>query len=380
MGWAVAVLGFLYYASPMAIPLFNPHRQFSVFLAVLLLVSGSAGLALLRWLHRNPLAVTVTLAGLWCLSPTVFGPALAAQSYLARFGKRNETIGGAAALIAAKTLSLIVPGSGSGPGIQVEWTISVSGIVIAGLVGWLRQSRDETAWRRAEAEAARQDAWEARVNEARLAERERIAREMHDVVAHRISLIALHAGALAYRMSGSGREEADLAQMIQANAQSSLDELRTMLVNLRGSDAPPEPPQPTLADLDGLLSEARSAGQRVDASLGGDLAQVASHVSRHGYRIVQEALTNARKHAPGAPVHLSVAAGDDGVRILVDNPVTDLAAPNRSGSGLGLVGVVERVEQVGGEVTHGEDEGRFILSVFLPDPPKEAHDSHRGGR
>ena len=201
-------------------------------------------------------------------------------------------------------------------------------------------------------------------------ERSRIAREMHDVVAHRISLIALHAGALAHHMRSDEGEAGDLARAIQTNAQSSLDELRAMLARLRGNAAPPEPPQPTLSGLDALLADARSAGQQVAVELGGDPAEVPDRVSRHAYRIIQEGLTNARKHAPGAPVALSLKTTADRLRVVVRNRLADLAQPDRSGSGLGLVGIAERVDLVGGDLSHGIEGGEFILEATLPYAPE----------
>ena len=193
---------------------------------------------------------------------------------------------------------------------------------------------------------------------------------MHDVVAHRISLIALHAGALAHHMRSEQGEAGDLARAIQTNAQSSLDELRAMLARLRGNAAPPEPPQPTLSGLDALLADARSAGQQVAVELDGDPAEVPDRVSRHAYRIVQEGLTNARKHAPGAPVALSLETTADRLRVVVRNRLADLAQPDRSGSGLGLVGIAERVDLVGGDLSHGIEGGEFILEATLPYAPE----------
>ena len=165
-------------------------------------------------------------------------------------------------------------------------------------------------------------------------------------------------------------EAGDLARAIQTNAQSSLDELRTMLARLRGNAAPPEPPQPTLSGLDALLADARSAGQQVAVELDGDPAEVPDRVSRHAYRIVQEGLTNARKHAPGAPVTLSLETTADRLRVVVRNRLADLAQPDRSGSGLGLVGIAERVDLVGGDLSHGIEGGEFILEATLPYAPE----------
>ena len=369
VSWVVAALGFLYYCQLLAIPLVNPSRHLDPGLVVLLLGPGLVAMLLLAWLRRAPIPVAVSLAGLWLLSPTVFGPAMAAQAHIARHRRGIDAIAVACVLVAAKSVVMLHDASGDSA-VRVEVLISATGVVIALLVGLLGRSTTDANQQRAAAQAARQDAWEAQLNETRLLERERIAREMHDVVAHRISLIALHAGALAHHMRSDEGEAGDLARAIQTNAQSSLDELRTMLARLRGNAAPPEPPQPTLSGLDALLADARSAGQQVAVELDGNPAQVPDRVSRHAYRIVQEGLTNARKHAPGTPVALSLKTTADRLRVVVRNRLADLAQPDRSGSGLGLVGIAERVDLVGGDLSHGIEGEEFTLKATLPYTPE----------
>lgn len=367
--WVVAVLGFLYCCQPLAIPLVNPSRHLDPGLVAMLLVPGLVAMLLLVWLRRAPITVAVSLAGLWLLSPAVLGPAMAAQAHIARHRRGIDAIAVACVLIAAKSV-LMLRDSPNNSATRIEVFISATGVIIALLVGLLGRSTTDANQQRAAAQAARQDAWEAQLNEARLLERERIAREMHDVVAHRISLIALHAGALAHHMRSDEGEAGDLARAIQTNAQSSLDELRTMLARLRGTAAPPEPPQPTLSGLDALLADARSAGQQVAVELDGDPAEVPDRVSRHAYRIVQEGLTNARKHAPGSPVALSLRTTTDRLRVVVRNRLADLAHPDRSGSGLGLVGIAERVDLLGGDLSHGTEGRDFILEASLPYTPE----------
>ena len=369
VSWVVAALGFLYYCQLLALPLINPSRHLDPGLVAMLLGPGLVAMLLLVWLRRAPIPVAVSLAGLWLLSPAVFGPAMAAQAHIARHRRGIDAIAVACVLIAAKSVIILRDPSGDSA-TRIEVFISATGVIIALLVGLLDRSTTDAKQQRAAAQAARQDAWEAQLNETRLVERERIAREMHDVVAHRISLIALHAGALAHHMRSDEGEAGDLARAIQTNAQSSLDELRTMLARLRGNAAPPEPPQPTLSGLDALLADARSAGQQVAAELDGDPAEVPDRVSRHAYRIVQEGLTNARKHAPGSPVALSLETTSDRLRVVVRNRLADLAQPNRSGSGLGLVGIAERIDLVGGDLSHGIEGEEFILKATLPYTPE----------
>ena len=153
---------------------------------------------------------------------------------------------------------------------------------------------------------------------ARDAERTRIAREMHDVLAHRISLVAMHAGALAYREDLTREQTAETAATIQANAQLALAELRQVLGVLRAGRVPDgvEAPQPTLAELAALLADVREAGSQVQLDVLGlrecDLAKIPATLSRTWFRIVQEALTNARKHAPGEPVSVRLTGEPGG--------------------------------------------------------------------
>jgi signal transduction histidine kinase len=244
----------------------------------------------------------------------------------------------------------------------------------AAIVGWgmflrgRRQARRERL-RRAQAEQ------QLRVEQIRHAERTRIAREMHDVLAHRISLLSLHAGALEFRPDAPPEEVARAAAVIRASAHQALEDLRAMIGLLRdGADGEaPQPPQPTLAALPGLLEESRAAGMRVHADVRlPDLAAVPDAVGRHALRIVQEALTNARKHAASAAVDLRVeGAAGKGLAIELRNPAPVLAAgePEIPGSGTGLVGLAERATLSGGHLEHGLDEdGNFRLRAWLPWP------------
>jgi len=214
---------------------------------------------------------------------------------------------------------------------------------------------------------------EARVAQAQAAERTRIAREMHDVLAHRISLVAMHASALNYRQDLSDDERRTAAETIERNARDALTELREILGVLRdpaftrGDTDRPEAPQPTLADLPALVAETRTLGAQV--TLSDDSGEVAERTARAAYRIVQEALTNARKHAPGAPVRITVTGGDgQDLTVRVSQPQRD-GADAPPGSGLGLLGLRERAALVGGTLEAGPDgAGQWVVSARLPDP------------
>jgi signal transduction histidine kinase len=204
-----------------------------------------------------------------------------------------------------------------------------------------------------------------RVEEARHAERERIAREMHDVLAHRISLLAVHAGALEVRRSAPA-EERQAAAVVRQCAYEALEDLRAVIGMLR-EDAPAEAdrPQPALTDLPALIAEARAAGATVTFEGPDDLPAVPDAVGRHVYRVVQEGLTNARKHAPGEPVTVRIAGGDDLVAEIT-NPV-GAGSSALPGAGSGLIGLGERMRLVGGRLEHGRTpDGRFRLVARAP--------------
>ena len=366
LAWVVPILLWLYYLTPLLVP------QGERFLPVLLIsvLPPAIALALLPLRRRFPVGVTLAMGGLLLLGPGVIGAALVAQASLSRrTGSAAVVLLSCGWLIAAKLLHLLLaPGSGGWDSAHtVELSIAAAGLAFATLTGWLVRSREAETRSRADVVHARAEAEQARIDRARLAERELIAREMHDVLAHRLSLVSLHAGMLAFREDLGPDETREAARLIQRNARQSLDELRTVLSGLRGAEAPPEPPQPSLTELPVLIADA--AEQQVDLTLDVDAGRVPPRISRNAYRIVQEALTNARKHAPGAPVSVRVGGAPGGsLELRISNPLADLAVPDRTGSGFGLLGVAERVASVGGTVTHGVAGDRFTLAASLPWP------------
>ena len=212
----------------------------------------------------------------------------------------------------------------------------------------------------------------ARVAQAQTAERARIAREMHDVLAHRISLITMHSGLLTYREDLPEAQRREAVTAIDTNARAALTDLREVLGVLRDEEAGGSlRPQHTLLDLPELLVDARSAGARVVLDDGGlDLAAVPETLGRTVYRVVQEGLTNARKHAPGAAVTVTLSGRPgEQLAVTVDNPRAVGHRSSAPTSGLGLLGLTERVELAGGRLTHGwQGDGTHRLAVSLPWP------------
>ncbi|TDC94250.1 two-component sensor histidine kinase [Actinomadura sp. 7K507] len=204
--------------------------------------------------------------------------------------------------------------------------------------------------------------------QARAEERARLAAEMHDVVAHRVTLMVLQAGALRVRAPDEPTRSA--AEELRGTGCRALEELRDVIGLLRrdpegAATAPAEP----LPDLSVLVAESVAVGVPVELAERGEPPAASPAVGRTAYRIVQEALTNARKHAPGAAVHVEVRYRTDGVTLIVRNaaasrePDTELAA---SGSGMGLAGLRERVELIGGTFTAGPHAGGFHVEASLP--------------
>jgi signal transduction histidine kinase len=198
---------------------------------------------------------------------------------------------------------------------------------------------------------------------------------MHDVLAHRISLLAVHAGALQVRRDAP-EQERRAASVIRQCAYEALEDLREAVWMLREptSDGEPERPQPTLADVPALVEQSRLAGVEVD--FGDEVAPgaVSQSAGRHAYRIVQEALTNARKHAPGAAIRIRIRTDPQGgLSIEAVNPVALVPAggaptvTSLPGAGAGLIGLGERAQIAGGRLEHGHTPGGdFRLAAWLP--------------
>jgi signal transduction histidine kinase len=205
---------------------------------------------------------------------------------------------------------------------------------------------------------------------ARSAERARIAREMHDVLAHRISQVSMHAGALAYRGDLSPLEVRTSAAVIQGKANEALTDLRAVLGVLRAPETGElvDAPQPTYDDLPALIQEARETGMNIeyDDRLV-DAAGVPVAVGRTVYRIIQEGLTNSRKHAPGALVRVQLGGSpDDGVELTLRNAIGFVTSPAAPGAGLGLVGLSERAQLRGGRLEHRTEGTTFVLHGWIP--------------
>jgi signal transduction histidine kinase len=254
--------------------------------------------------------------------------------------------------------------------------IALAAGIQAAVVAWgmfIRSQRElmlALRERTRQAEAER----DLRVRQARSQERTRIAREMHDVLAHRISLLSLHAGALEVRPDAPPAEIARAAGVVRACAHQALEDLRDVIDVLRTEPSAGEAqrPQPTIGDVADLVEESRLAGTVVSLTQDVDTQSLPEATGRTVYRIVQEGLTNARKHAPRAAVFVTIdGAPADGltVEIVSRRPLAQLGQPEIPGAGAGLIGLAERVRLAGGRLEHGRtDAGDYRLWASLPWP------------
>ncbi|MBB6037584.1 sensor histidine kinase [Phytomonospora endophytica] len=201
-----------------------------------------------------------------------------------------------------------------------------------------------------------------------LTERARIARELHDVVAHHMSMIAVRAETAPYRLSDVGEDSRTEFAEISSAAREALTEMRLLLGVLRSDEttAPPTAPQPQISDLPDLAASARHAGAEVDLSISPEVGEVPQIVGVSAYRIIQEALSNVARHAPGAAASVSVSMDGDVLLVLVENgPGTRPSAGG--GSGYGLRGAGERATILGGRLVSGPTpSGGYRVEARLP--------------
>ncbi len=356
---------------------------------------------LLGWRSTMPYVVTGSAAGAAILFPLDAAAALFALAALIRVRTGRGVWVGATAVAVATTVAVVRDASGETtdssvlnmlgappePGATVEASVPWWGQLLVVLVllaasvgsGLLMRSRRDLADSRTRMIAEQSSRGRLSEQLGRQAERERIAREVHDVIGHRLSLLSLHAGALEVA-AGQDPKLARSAALVRQGAQESMDDLRSLLTVLREPEAlGSATATPSLAELPAVIEETVQSGMPVVSTVYLTRAEEAGEgLSRGVYRIVQELLTNARRHAPGAPVRLLVQGSPEhGIQIETANRLVPTAgredrggpddAVRQDGAGHGLMGITERAEMLGGQVRHGVDsEGAFRVGVWLP--------------
>lgn len=332
------------------------------------LALGLAAYVLVHFRRHAPVRIALAIAAMSALSGIAAGPAtLAAVSVATRRVSWQVAVVGVANFAAAQTYTTVAPFVDNDPVITTAVNLAVN----AGMMGWglYLGSRREIIWTlRTRAERAEREQG-LRVAQARSTERARIAREMHDVLAHRITQISMQAGALAFRDDLDRERLREGLGQIQGQANDALHELRDVLGVLREDDPGPVTarPQPTYADIAALVEEARTLGLDIDWSDDVDgSTPVPPATGRTVYRIVQEGITNVRKHAPGSLVAIR-STGDphSGISVVLANPLGTVTA-GTPGAGLGLIGLRERAELRGGRLHQRTEDSTFVLEAWLP--------------
>lgn len=361
--------------------------QNTVFLAAL--VGAVIAVVALRRRHTSPYAVTLVTASLPLILPLDATAALFALAALLRSRTGRRVWACVAAVGLATTVALVRDASGAttessmlksmtsthppGQAVAVDLSFWVPLIVAAALLGasvgagLLMRNRAALVATQGRAAAAQHSSDLLTDRLGRQAERDLIAREVHDVIGHRLSLLSLHAGGLQVA-AGEDQRLSHSAALIRESAQQAMDDLQSLLRVLREPEATAfnRTAMPSLSDLPTVIDETVDGGMPVISTIYLSEADEADPaLARAVYRIVQELLTNARRHAPGAPVRLLVHGGPtEGLRIETANRLT---TQHPGPAGNGLTGISERVALWNGTVRHGLDgEQTFRVAVHLP--------------
>ena len=329
----------------------------------------------LAWRRRAPLHVAVAMSAALLAGGLLFADHQASfQGFLASivalysvsaYAEGNDRILGAAAVaasLAGYQLADVLRGNDIGemPGIWLPYLVAFA---LGRARGWQLGESRQLRHRAAELERERDE-------KARLAvaeERARIARELHDIVAHAISVMIVQARVGRRRLEGETAPPRESFDTIEETGRQALGEMRRLVGMLRadGVEQPDLTAQPGLAQLDALVAHVSGAGLPVELTIEGEPRELAPGIDLCSYRIVQEALTNALKHAGAATAGVVVSYGDDEIEIeVVDTGAGD---GDGDGGGHGLAGMRERVSLYGGEIEAGhQEDGGFVVRARLP--------------
>ena len=338
---------------------------------------GLVGAASLWWRRSHP--VVVTLIGVVVYAVTLMPVTVAVGLFSLAVRRRDRVLAGMTLAVAA-TFAIVQAGD-----INERWpAAAVLGLLEAGFCtaagSYVGARRDLVSALRDRAARA-EEQQELRAEQATLGERSRIAREMHDVLAHKVSLIAMHAGALEVNAAAGPDQVRETAGLIRVTAREAMEDLRDVLGVLRAgaaADGTDLAPPPRRDDIGRLVESSRAAGVQTELVM--DLDDLPDAVARTAHRVVQEALTNVHKHARGAATVVTIT-GDDahGVTVEVVNRRPVGGAALLPGSGAGLVGLGERVGLVGGTLRSGPTaDGGWCVRAWLPWVPGAVPSATRG--
>lgn len=358
----------------------------SVLMPALGTLAGLVGAVALVWRTRFPIEVCLGTAVLALVFPLdAFAPLLALTWVIAR-KLRSEAIGCGVAATLATGISLWRDAARDGDDVIFSSAddtgqrsyLAPGGYVVLGVLlvavavaaGLARRYAERARSEAGTAEQHARTAAELRTELSRQEERDLIAREMHDTVAHHLSLVSLQAAALEATAGTTAADVPAAARAMRDNAHRALEEMRTLVASLRDASTASEPgPAPALAELPRLVEQARAAGADISATMFvADQDEAPAALTRAVYRIVQESLTNALKHAPGAHVEIDLRAGRGaGIDVVVRNRFAAASgAPAVPGGGAGLRGMAERARALGGTFEAGGADGWFVVRAHLP--------------
>jgi signal transduction histidine kinase len=336
--------------------------------AVNAVVVPAMALALV-WRRRWPtLSVAVVMGGLVFLSLAFGASETWSGIFLSIVAVYSVAAYGSQLVLAASVVAVgVAVYTARDPQIETfgdaVWGSSLVGLTfLAGLAGRRLQVRTITVEQRAEA-IEREEA--ERAAAAAAEERQRIARELHDIISHSLGVLVLQAGAAEQVLARDPERAREVLKSIRATGQEAIGEMGTLLGLVRGDAEASREPQPSLADLDRLLAKTREAGLPVDFTVEGDRRTLPAALELSAYRVVQEGLTNAVKHARSAPTNVTLRYGKQELEVEVVDRGVGLG--NGLGSRRGLAGIAERVTVFGGRFEAGpRPDGGWRLRAIFP--------------
>jgi signal transduction histidine kinase len=350
-------------------------RDYQPPLAALVALLATVPIAVIRRYPATAIWLVLSASAVFLIALRLYWPVPAIASWLIALAAAPLMLSRKAAIRAfALTEGAVVVAASSVAPAHTPWDATIAealAVIAAWGAGEMLRSRRQVALDQA---AAAQQLKDLSERDVLARERASIARELHDVVAHHVSMIAVRAGTAPYAIADLPEPGQEAFGEIAAEARAALTELRVVLGVLRDpAKAAEATPQPRLADIDAMLARVRSAGTRVTAEVAGQPRALPDSVELCGYRIVQEAVTNAGRHAPGSRVSVVVAYLDASLGVVVRNTASPAVSPAPRDAlptaGFGLTGLRERVAMLGGEIAAGpEDNGGFAVRAVLPAP------------